>query len=182
MHHVYPTQSALPWMTLSILHISCTVGEARYLPSNFVNVREYNNFLYISSIKSALKAKLDRDSPLVISLGLDGWSQHHHGYLGINGHYLNKEWERVIFKLACTPFDISHTGEHIFEALHWQLYDWDIIPRAGLCLRDNAANMQAAFELDISYLDSVGCLNHSLQLGRIYQSHLTLHCVVGKAR
>ena len=111
-----------------------------------------------------MKAKIDSDSPEIISFGLDGWSQHHHGYLGINGHYLNPAWERVIFNLACTPFDVSHTAENIFEALHWQLYDWDLTSKAGLCLRDNAFNMKAAFELDDSYLESVGCINHSLQL------------------
>ena len=46
------------------------------------------------------------------------------------------------------------------------LIDWGIIWETRLCLRDNAFNMAAAFndENNEAGLESVGCLNHTLQL------------------
>ena len=41
-------------------------------------------------IKSGLQEKLKKDAPPVISIGLDGWSHYHHGYMGMNAHYINE--------------------------------------------------------------------------------------------
>ena len=133
-------------------------------------------------MKSSLSAKLESDNPPTISVGLDAWSEHHHGYLGYNAHYITKDWRRIIFNLGCTPFDESHTGENIYEKLKCVLLDWEIYQKTGLCLRDNAANMVAAF--DGQLLDSVGCLNHSLQLV-VKKNVFTLpsvEAVIGKCR
>ena len=115
-------------------------------------------------IKRSLNEKLMADDPSNISIGLDGWSQHHHGYLGINAHYIDNDWQRITFNLACTPFDKKHTGENIYNRLISVLMDWDILQKTGVSVRDNAANMVAAFRLPQSVLRSIGCLNHSLQL------------------
>ena len=32
--------------------------------------------------RQKIKKKLQDDKPKYISIGLDGWSQHHHGYIG----------------------------------------------------------------------------------------------------
>ena len=85
--------------------------------------------------------KLEADAPLKISVGLDAWTSQHHGYMGMNAHYLNNDWERVIFNLACTPFDTNHTGENIYWVLHSEVLAWGIMEKMGLCLRDNDANM-----------------------------------------
>ena len=108
--------------------------------------------------------KLVSDSPPTISVGLDGWSAFHHGYLGFKGHYINDEWDRVAFCLGCAPFDERHTGVNIYKKLESVLLDWDILSKTGLILRDNAANMEAAFDHDHSILSAEGCLNHTLQL------------------
>ena len=43
-----------------------------------------NNFLFqiYDNSKQKIKKQLEDDKPRKISLGLDGWSQHHHGYIG----------------------------------------------------------------------------------------------------
>ena len=56
------------------------------------------------------------------------------------------------------------SGERIYALLENTLTDWKLLPKTGLCLRDNAANMVAAFNVEGSVLDSAGCLNHTLQL------------------
>ena len=63
-------------------------------------------------------------------------------------------------------FDEAHTGENIYNMLDSVLTEWDIIWETRLCLRDNAANVTAAFnaENNKAGLESVGCLNHTLQL------------------
>ena len=120
--------------------------------------------LYVSYPRSSVLSTLTSDTPPTISVGLDGWSAHHHSYLGMNSHYLNKDWERVIFNIACIPFDESHTGENIYKKMVSVLQDWDILHMIGPCLRDNAANMKAAFKLPECSLRSLGCINHTLQL------------------
>ena len=99
-----------------------------------------------SRVKSVLVDKLESDAPPTISIGLDAWTAHHHGYMGMNAHYLTNDWERIIFNLACTPFDESHTAEHIYEVLHFEVLDWGIMAKTGLCLRDNAFNMVSEYE------------------------------------
>ena len=63
-------------------------------------------------VKSRVKERLNSDSPPSFSIALDGWSQYHHGYMGINAHYLDNEWDRQIVCISCSPFDESHTGIH----------------------------------------------------------------------
>ena len=79
--------------------------------------------------------------------------------------------------MACTPMDISHTGENIMKVLKDQIEAWEVTGKVGPCVRDNASNMVATFKAphapDASYIDSsngqyplvsIGCLNHTLQL------------------
>ena len=114
-------------------------------------------------VKSALEDKLGEHDPPVVSAVLDGWSAAHHGYMGINIHYIH-DWERVKFMLRCAPFDESHTAENINELLESSLADWGLIDMTTTCLRDSAKNMVAAFSPTISSLTSAGCLNHAFQL------------------
>ena len=65
--------------------------------------------------------------------------------MGLNGHYLTRDWKRVIFNMACVPFDEAHTAVHIYESLVYEILDWDILEIVGPCVRDNAKNVKAAF-------------------------------------
>ena len=99
------------------------------------------------AVKAVLSEKLKSEAPQTIAIGLDLWSQFHAGYLGLNGHYLTRDWKRSVFNMACVPFTESHTGEHIYEHLVLSIVDWDIIEQVGPCLRDNASNVVAAFKV-----------------------------------
>ena len=154
----------LPWHTVSkpgfLRHHAIAVPN--YEMPSVKYFREMLDPTY-ERVKSALEKKVNEHEPDVVSAVLDAWSQHHHGYMGINVHYLH-DWERVKFMLRCAPFDVSHTAENIKEVLETSLAEWGLITVTSTCLRDNAANMVAAFHPDISCLTSAGCLNHSLQL------------------
>ena len=110
------------------------------------------------NVRQVFEMRLQADAPDTVAIGLDLWSQFHHGYLGLNGHYLTPDWKRTIFNMACVPFDESHTGVHIYERLILEIVSWDIVEKVGPCLRDNAANMVAAFEVIITdYLAGPEC-------------------------
>ena len=115
------------------------------------------------NVKLKLKDLLEQQKPSSISISLDGWSQFHHGYMGILCHYIH-DWKRYEFTLACRPLDISHNAENIFNCLKKVLEDWEILSLVKVALRDNAPNMVAAFNEDGCSILSIGCLNHSLQL------------------
>ena len=70
----------------------------------------------------------------------------------------------MIFNIAFVPFDDSHTAQNIFLKLDSVLNDWHIQDKMGPCLRDNASNMKAAFNVPGCTLRSLGCLSHTLQL------------------
>ena len=114
-------------------------------------------------IETALKSKLEVDNPIVVSLALDAWSAHHHGYLGIIIHYIS-DWNRKSFHIACVPFDERHTAQNIYKKLEEANLDWDINNKVQLCLRDNARYVTAAFNEPNCLMKSSPCLNHSLQL------------------
>ena len=80
--------------------------------------------------------------------------------LGINLHYL-KDFKRVIINLACKCFDVSHTAENIFKEVEETIQSWNLQNKVSLVVRDNAANMVAAFK---NRYESFGCMNHTLQL------------------
>ena len=84
------------------------------------------------SIKSSLKNQINLDNPEEISISLDGWSQYHSSYLGINAHYIDKEWKRKMINIACIPFNESHTSENIWCCLKTCLNDWDILPKVKI--------------------------------------------------
>ena len=151
------------------------VGKAHYSEMNLVK----NDLIVPPHIfRASLQSRMADDSPPIYSAGLDLWSSHHSGYMGLNLHYLNPEFERVIFNLSCTPFDTSHTGLNISRKLHSVLEDWEVDKKMTVCLRDNAANMASAFN-DVNQdefavkLESVGCMTHTLQ-GTNQSNHLTL--------
>ena len=83
--------------------------------------------------------------------------------MGIVIHYIFK-WSRKVFTLACIPFDDHHTTENIYSRLESTLLDWNIMDKVCVCLRDNAANMKAAFNVPSCPLSSAPCLNDALQL------------------
>ena len=82
-----------------------TVASEKYYRSLLVPTYE--------KVKNKLLDQLKADNPQSVSITLDGWSAHHHGYIGINGHYLTKDWQRKKFHIACAPFDKAHTAINI---------------------------------------------------------------------
>lgn len=114
--------------------------------------------------RSSLKSKMESDPTIPIySLGMDLWSQHHSGYMGINLHYISKEWERIIFNLSCAPFNDQHTGLMISRKVHETLEDWNIESKVGLCLRDNAANMIRCVEPGVDQANLINLAKHCFQ-------------------
>ena len=115
-------------------------------------------------IKVALKEKLVQSETEDVSICLDAWSAFHHGYLGMTVHFISKDWNRVKFCISCSQFDERHTAKNIFKKIEATAEEWEISSKIGVCLRDNAANVKAAFNEPSCTYESAGCLNHSLQL------------------
>jgi len=115
-------------------------------------------------IKNALKERLLQSETEDVSVCLDAWSAFHHGYLGMTVHFISKDWKRVKFCISCSQFDERHTAKNIFKKIEATAEDWEISSKIGVCLRDNAANVKAAFKEPSCTYESAGCLNHSLQL------------------
>ena len=64
-----------------------TVGSAMY----------YRRLLDKAFIKGKdkVQTKLKEAEPTSVSIQLDGWSQHHHGYIGLLVNYITKGWRSV---------------------------------------------------------------------------------------
>ena len=164
----------LHWLSQKVWHaiISFPTGFLRHhiITTPNYDVPSEKHFRHMldptyNKVKAKLLEKIQNDDPPVVSAELDAWSAQHHGYMGINVHYLH-DWDRVTFTLRCAPFDIAHTSENIAQVLEESLEDWGLIIQAmgSLCMRDNAPNMVHVFHPTVSCLSSAGCLNHKLQL------------------
>ena len=66
--------------------------------------------------------------------------------------------------IACVPFNESHTAQNIWNLVDDVLIDWKIENLVTTALRDNAANVTAAFFQPGCNIDSFGCFSHLLQL------------------
>ena len=139
---------------------------ARYSPTiEIASEKHYRDMLdpIYEEFTSKLKSQIEEDNPSTVSAMLDGWSAFHHGYLGVNVTYLH-DWKRKQMNLACKPFDVSHTGENLYNALSTTLDSWDLSSKVYVCLRDNASNMKSCFNQPGCIWVGEGCLIHSLQL------------------
>ena len=133
-----------------------TVGTAMYY-------RRLLDKAYIKG-KEKVQQKLAAAQPASVSIQLDGWSQHHHGYMGLMANFINEDWRRAKVCLACAPFDISHTGENVARWVEMECDKWGITEDVGVVTTDTAANMiKMAQYLPMNFFHC-GCLNHILQL------------------
>ena len=111
-----------------------------------------------------VQKKLKDDLPASVSLQLDGWSAHKHGYIGLLANYITKDWQRAKLCLACAPFDGSHTGQNVARWLESECDKWEITDDIGVVTTDTASNMIKMMEYcPVNFLHG-GCINHILQL------------------
>ena len=124
--------------------------------------------------KEAMQIKLSEDNPSNVSVVLDGWSSFHHGYVGVNIHYISDKWDRVKINLCCKKFDESHTGEALATFVTDLLHEWNLYDRVNVVISDSASNMKKMVE----YLpfERVDCGNHTLQLS-INDEIFSMHSV-----
>ena len=112
-------------------------------------------------IKNRVKEIIDNDNPSTSTISIDGWSAKHHGYMGINRHYIDSNFKRKKFNIGCSPFDKAHTAINIWNNLNDVLIDWNFTPY--LALRDSAHNLIAAFDNEDCNFESTDDILHSLQ-------------------
>ena len=112
--------------------------------------------------KEKLKGILSQTNPQDIALVLDGWSQFHHGYIGVNIHFLTESWERKVFNIGCVPSDSPHTGQAMATMTMTLLQEWNVQDKICFMVRDSAANMIRMGNL-VTW-DHGDCTNHTLQL------------------
>ena len=101
-------------------------------------------------------------NPQDVALVLDGWSQFHHGYLGVNIHFINEDWERKIYNIGSVPLDCSHTGAKMAEVTEGLAQEWNVLDKIFFMVRDSAANMIRMG--DLVAWDHGDCTNHTFQL------------------
>ena len=113
--------------------------------------------------KESMQKKIKEDSPEQISIVLDGWSSTHHGYVGVNVHYIGKDWKRVKINIGCKQFDDSHTGAAMVTFLEELTQVLEIYYNIAIGVTDSAANMIKMFEY-LPYWMRADCGNHTFQL------------------
>ena len=115
-------------------------------------------------VKLLVKKQIQEDNPEAIAISLDGWSQYHNNFLGVNIHYIDKNWARRKFNISMQKFNTSHTSMNIKERVQEITEDFDITSKVKTALRDNAANVAGAFKGNDSKIKGIPCLAHTLQL------------------
>jgi hypothetical protein len=90
---------------------------------------------------------LAHSNPDDITLVLDGWSQFHHSYIGVNIHFIDEDWKRRKFNLGCVQHDSSHTSEAMARLTEDLAQEWHIADKITFVVSDSAANMVRMGEL-----------------------------------
>ena len=50
--------------------------------------------------KNQVKKRLEEENCGTVAVQMDGWSAHHHGYIGVIVTFITKNWRRVVFSLS----------------------------------------------------------------------------------
>ena len=114
--------------------------------------------------KLNVQQKLTNDEPSTVSIQLDGWSAHKHGYIGLLLNYINKDWRRAKLCLACRPFDDNHTGQNLATWVEAECDAWGFTDSVGVVTTDTASNMYKMMDYLPYHFCHGDCLNHVLQL------------------
>ena len=65
-------------------------------------------------VKRTIKAEMKDEAVLGVGFTADGWeSRAGDDYLGITGHFVNKDFQLRHLTVSCCPFDEAHTGDNI---------------------------------------------------------------------
>ena len=99
---------------------------------------------------------INKANPAQVSLVLDGWSSYHHGYVGVNIHFIDENWN-----FGCKKFDESHTGQALASFISDLTQEWNIYDKTTVAVTVSASNMKKMFEYQP--WDRADCGNHTLQ-------------------
>ena len=107
-----------------------------------------------------------RASETAFSFTTDIWtSRANDSYISLTVHFLIG-FERQNLTLNVSAFNVQHTAANIASKMETLLRSWGFEEKdVFMILRDNAANMRAAFR-DGGF-DSFGCLAHTFQVGNL---------------
>ena len=98
-----------------------------------------------------------------VALTSDLWtSRTTESYMTITCHFLSPTWELKSLVLETLKFNLSHTAEHIADALLKVSENWDISSKVVAIVTDNASNIVAAVK--ITGWIHVPCFAHTLNL------------------
>ena len=137
------------------------VLEPKFQPGSDKFYREMMQKSFASCKERMVKILADAD-PKDITLILDGWSQFHHGYVGVNIHFIDGKWERKKFNIGCVQLDTSHTGEAMADLVQNLTQEWKVDDKITFVVRDSASNMVRMGNL-LGWQHG-DCTNHTLQL------------------
>ena len=106
-----------------------------------------------------------RESPFEwCSMTTDIWtSASQDSYISLTMHYLDQNFQQKMVVLACMPFEEDHDAANVIGKIEQKLSEFTTLAeKLHVFVRDNAANMIAAFNL--SDYNDVGCFIHILQV------------------
>ena len=114
-------------------------------------------------VKKKVKAEMMDEAVLGVGFTADGWeSRAGDAFLGITGHFVNKDYQLRRLTLSCCPFDEAHTGENIKVLLTEELRKLRLGQGvAKTMVTDEASNMKKGRKLE--HFWNLNCSNHKLQ-------------------
>ena len=135
--------------------------QPKFNPGSDKYYRDLMQKTYIGC-KEKMKQNLVNANPLNVALVLDGWSEFHNGYIGVNIHFITNGWERKIYNIGCVPLNTSHTGDAMAEVTENLAQEWNVLDKISFMVRDSAANMVRMGNL-VTW-EHGDCTNHTIQL------------------
>ena len=171
------------------------MSKDRQVVNSYAIATAYNHFFPFSfrsllepayeKIKAKLKNQVECDLPKYVAISIDAWTAHHHGYMGLNIHYIHN-FVRKKVNLACSRFDDNHTAVNIWKFVKGNIIGtnllklwfrisntfpyselleaWNLLAVTLWGLRDGAQNMVSALNQPGCFIIDIHCLIHAIML------------------
>ncbi len=108
-----------------------------------------------------------------VALTCDGWtSRTTEAYVTITAHFINAEWELVMYVLQTRDMPECHTEHNLAEHLKKALAEWGITEKDPVVVTDNASNMTIAAE-EAAFTVHVKCYARTLNLAAQHALKIT---------
>lgn len=146
--------------------MSCGINVSDF-PTDRTILESALDDVFMVSMK-IVKSVIEKESPRVVSISSDGWTDSHLGKSYVNYNLIyNFQGKLKVILLETAPFNNSKTGKNLYKEIKRILENFGISKKKIVEVTDDASNNKTCYDeaqkdSDLEILLRIGCINHKL--------------------